>query len=121
GGLRKQLNIIGTVATAVVICISGIGTYAFKGFLSEFKREVLEELRIESENRFKSEFEALKIFLREDIKKDIDKLNTESKEMIMELESLLLKERVKIKSALKEEIEKCFLSLKHFGESNDKK
>ncbi|ATQ19208.2 hypothetical protein [Borrelia miyamotoi] len=87
----------------------------------QFKKEMMEELRVESENRLRSEFLALKTFLREDLKSDIDKLNLESKEMLTELQILLLKERFKIKSAFKEELEKCFDSLKRFEEVNDEK
>ncbi|QFP42431.1 hypothetical protein F9Y90_04780 (plasmid) [Borrelia miyamotoi] len=72
-----------------MICLSGFGTYAIQGFLFQFKKEMMEELRVESENRFRSEFQALKTFLREDLKSsDIDKLNLESKEMISELQTL---------------------------------
>ncbi|AMR76140.1 hypothetical protein [Borrelia hermsii] len=120
-GIKRQINIIGTIATTLIICVSGVGTYAFKGFLSEFKKEILEELRVESEIRLRSEFEALKLFLRDDLKKDIERANSESKEMVSELESLLLKERFKIKNALREEIEKCFGLLKNFEEGSYEK
>ncbi|AHH13412.1 Hypothetical protein BHO_0121900 (plasmid) [Borrelia hermsii YBT] len=120
-GIKRQINIIGTIATTLIICVSGVGTYAFKGFLSEFKKEILEELRVESEIRLRSEFEALKLFLRDDLKKDIERVNSESKEMVSELESLLLKERFKIKNALREEIEKCFGLLKNFEEGSYEK
>ncbi|ETZ17656.1 hypothetical protein BDCR2A_01409 [Borrelia duttonii CR2A] len=114
--LKKQLNIIGTVVTGIVICVSGFGTYAFQGFLAELKKDLLEELRVESENRLKNEFESLKNFFKQDLKKDIQKLNLESKEMISEVETLLFKERLKIKGAFKEELDKCFSSLKRVGE-----
>ncbi|ATQ19121.1 hypothetical protein [Borrelia miyamotoi] len=119
--LKKQINVIGTIATAIVICISGFGTYAFQGFLYQFKKEMMEELRIESENRFKIEFQSLKTFLREDLKRDIEKLNLESKEMVEEFQTLLLKERFKIKVAFKEELKKCFDSFKQLGEVNVEK
>ncbi|UPA19075.1 hypothetical protein [Borrelia puertoricensis] len=115
-GIKRQINIIGTIATTLMLCVSGIGTYALKGFLSDFKKEMMEELHIESEKRLKGEFEALKIFLREDLKRDIERVNSESREMMGELESLLLEERFKIKNAFREELDKCFGLLKNFEE-----
>ncbi|WP_418453977.1 hypothetical protein [Borreliella lusitaniae] len=38
---RKQPNIIGSIITMIVISISGLGTYAFKGILDDLKNSVL--------------------------------------------------------------------------------
>ncbi|AHH11817.1 hypothetical protein bcCo53_001678 (plasmid) [Borrelia coriaceae] len=117
-GIKKHINIIGSIATALFVCVSWIGTYAFKGFLVEFKKEMMGELRVEAEERLKSEFESLKSFLKESLKKDIEKLDSHIKEMIGELEALLFKEQFKIKRAFKQELKKCFDALRSVEDVN---
>ncbi|UPA12724.1 MULTISPECIES: hypothetical protein [Borrelia] len=40
-GIKRQINIIGTIAAVLMICVSGVGTYALKGFLSDLKKEMM--------------------------------------------------------------------------------
>ncbi|WP_418904992.1 hypothetical protein [Borreliella lusitaniae] len=73
---RKQLNIIGSIITMLVISISGLGTYAFKGILADLKNSVLKikaKVFKEIENYYnakvKNEFEEMKKYIKEDLKK----------------------------------------------------
>ncbi|WP_418904974.1 hypothetical protein [Borreliella lusitaniae] len=84
---RKQLNIIGSIITMLVISISGLGTYAFKGILADLKNSVLKvkaEVFKELENYYnakvKNEFEEIKKYIQEDLKKTTDLVNSINKE-----------------------------------------
>ncbi|UGQ17923.1 hypothetical protein [Borrelia sp. RT1S] len=64
----KQIGIIGSIVTAVFLGTSGLGTYAtyaLKGFLSEFRQEILDLRRdpvLESSlDTLKGRLEALKL------------------------------------------------------------
>ncbi|WP_434246526.1 hypothetical protein [Borreliella burgdorferi] len=116
----KQINIIGSIAAVLIISISGIGTYAFKGILSDLKTEVFKiktEIFSELENyynaKFKNEFEEMKNSIKEDFKKNTDLVNSINKEnLVLEVGNILSKERIKIQELLREEIEKFLNSIK---------
>ncbi|WP_418905883.1 hypothetical protein [Borreliella carolinensis] len=36
--VKKQINIIGSIVAMLVISISGLGTYAFKGVMADLKK-----------------------------------------------------------------------------------
>ncbi|UGQ16705.1 hypothetical protein [Borrelia sp. RT5S] len=101
----KQLGIIGSIVTAVFLGTSGLGTYAtyaLKGFLSEFRQEILDLRRdpvLESSlDTLKGRLEVLKHQLT-----DLTDEFTSQRDAHRELANSLGKQRVDI-VAIKQEL-----------------
>lgn len=124
--VKKQINIIGSIVAMLVISISGLGTYAFKGVMADLKTsvlkakdEVFKELEDYYNAKIKSEFEEMKNSIKEELKEELKRttefINAVNKEnLILEVRNIFSKDRIKIQELLKEEIEKNFRKL---GES----
>lgn len=120
--VKKQINIIGSIVAMLVISISGLGTYAFKGVMADLKtsvlkakHEIFKELEDYYNAKIKSEFEEMKNSIKEELKRTTEFINAVNKEnLILEVRNIFSKDRIKIQELLKEEIEKNFRKL---GES----
>ncbi|WP_421115319.1 hypothetical protein [Borreliella valaisiana] len=123
----KKVNIVSSIIAMLLISISGIGTYAFKGILADIKTqvakvkaEVLKEFEIyykvvkkeffkELENyysaKIKTEFEEMKNSVKEGLKRTTDFINTVNKEnLAQEIRNICVKERIKAQEILKEQL-----------------
>lgn len=120
--VKKQINIIGSIVAMLVISISGIGTYAFKGVMSDLKTsalkakdEVFKELEDYYNAKIKAEFEEMKNSIKEELKRTTEFINAVNKEnLVLEVRNILSKDRIKTQELIKEEIEKNFRKI---GES----
>ncbi len=81
----KKVNIVSSIIAMLIISISGIGTYAFKGLLADIKTqavkakaEVLKELENYYSAKIKTEFEEMKNSVKEDLKRTTDFINIKS-------------------------------------------
>lgn len=111
----------------LVISISGLGTYAFKGLLADIKAqvakvkaEVFKEFEIhykmvkaeifkELENyyneKIKTEFEEMKNSVKEELKRTTDFINTVNKEnLAQEIRNICAKEKIKAQEILREQL-----------------
>ncbi|WP_234930289.1 hypothetical protein [Borreliella garinii] len=110
---QKRINIIGSIIAGIIIFASGLGTYTFKGLLSDFKAEILKLLDTYYENKITNKIEEMKNSFQEDFKKNAEILYKMNKEtLIIEVKNLLTKERSAILDLLKERIEKYLNELK---------
>ncbi len=110
---KKRINIIGSIIAGIIIFASGLGTYTFKGLLSDFKAEILKLLDTYYENKITNKIEEMKNSFQEDFKKNSEILYKMNKEtLIIEVKNLLTKERSAILDLLKERIEKYLNELK---------
>ncbi len=108
----KKVNIVSSIIAMLIISISGIGTYAFKGLLADIKTqaakvkaEVFKELENYYETKIKTEFEEMKNSIKEDLKRTTDFINTVNKEnLAQEIRNILLKERIKAEEILREQL-----------------
>ncbi|MBB6213616.1 hypothetical protein QIA17_05360 (plasmid) [Borreliella californiensis] len=120
--VKKQINIIGSIVAMLVISISGLGTYAFKGVMADLKASVLkakDEIFKELEDyynaKIKTEFEEMKNSIKEELKRTTEFINAVNKEnLVLEVKNIFSKERIKTQELIKEEIEKNFRKI---GES----
>ncbi|ACL34882.1 hypothetical protein [Borreliella garinii] len=111
--IKKRINIIGSIIAGIIIFASGLGTYTFKGLLSDFKAEILKLLDTYYENKITNKIEEMKNSFQEDFKKNAEILYKMNKEtLIIEVKNLLTKERSAILDLLKERIEKYLNELK---------
>lgn len=111
--IKKRINIIGSIIAGIIIFASGLGTYTFKGLLSDFKAEILKLLDTYYENKITNKIEEMKNSFQEDFKKNAETLYKMNKEtLIIEVKNLLTKERSAILDLLKERIEKYLNELK---------
>ncbi|WP_210753435.1 hypothetical protein, partial [Borreliella valaisiana] len=91
--LKNKINMISSIIAALIIFVSGIGTYAFKGLLADFKIEILKVLDTYYENKITKKIEEMKNSFQEDSKKNTEIINTINKEtLILEVKNLLTKE-----------------------------
>ncbi|WP_418909368.1 hypothetical protein QIA41_04940 (plasmid) [Borreliella sinica] len=132
---KKKVNIVGSIIAMLLVSISGIGTYAFKGILADIKAqaakvkaevfkefenyykvvkaEVFEEFENYYNARLKAEFEEMKNSIKEDLQRTTDFVNLVNKEnLVLEVRNIFAKERIKIQELLREEIEKNFRKMK---------
>ncbi|WP_418885586.1 hypothetical protein [Borreliella tanukii] len=123
----KKVNIVSGIIAILLISISGIGTYAFKGILADIKTqaakvkaevfkefeiyykfvkaEVFKELENYYSTRIKTEFEEMKNSVKEDLKRTTDFINTVNKEnLAQEIRNICAKETIKAQEILRQQI-----------------
>ncbi|ACL34926.1 MULTISPECIES: hypothetical protein [Borreliella] len=124
----KKVNIVSSIIAMLIISISGIGTYAFKGLLADIKtqaakvvkaevfkelenyykavkKEVFKELENYYSAKIKTEFEEMKNSVKEDLKRTTDFINTVNKEnLAQEIRNILVKEKIKVEEILREQL-----------------
>lgn len=111
---NMKANILSTIIATLVLFISGIGTYAVKGILTDLKTSVLKikadvfrEFESYYNSKIEKEFEEMKSSIREDLKENTALRDSIQKEnLTLEVKSILSKERLKIQEILREELEK---------------
>ncbi|SCW43285.1 hypothetical protein SAMN02983004_01095 [Borreliella japonica] len=123
----KKVNIVSSIIAMLIISISGLGTYAFKGLLSDIKiqaakvkaevfkelenyykmvkAEIFKELENYYNDKIKTEFEEMKNSVKEELKRTTDFINTVNKEnLAQEIRNICTKERIKAQEILQEQL-----------------